>query len=70
MVLTDDSVYIISMTARRQVDVIHNTHEASLTSCTIYKTSSYFITASRDGSIHIFHTGIVCFLGYCFCYLL
>ncbi|XP_076803199.1 uncharacterized protein LOC143447131 isoform X2 [Clavelina lepadiformis] len=57
-VLTDDTIYVVSMSVRRQIGMIDNTHKASLTSCTFYKPFSYLITAARDGSIHVYNTAV------------
>lgn len=60
MVLSEEAVYIINMKTRKQVDIIWNTHDASLTCCAYYPRYSYFISAARDGSIHVHHTGKRC----------
>lgn len=57
MALTDESVYLISLKYRKQIQVFHNTHKFSLTYCAFYRPLLYFITAARDGTVHIYHTG-------------
>ena len=57
MALTDDIIYVISLVSRQQVKVFYNSHKASLSYCAFYHPLQYFITAARDGSVHIYHTG-------------
>ena len=59
MALTDDIVYIISVVTRQQIEVFYNTHRSSLSYCTFYQPLQYFITAASDGTVHIYHTGIL-----------
>ena len=63
MAMTEDFVYVISLISRQQVQAFPNTHKASLTSCTFYMPLMYFISAARDGTVHIYHTGKFVLLG-------
>ena len=60
MALTDDIVYVISIITRQQIGVFYNSHKSSLTYCSFYQPLQYFITAARDGTVHIYHTGMLC----------